>query len=304
MQSVEIKVLPDASPVRTVRLYVPPGPFELVHRYHVIPYKPSLVVVLHGGFGTGDGMAGLTRVSALASGRGLIFPQMSERFVVLYPDGIDYRWNDGRRFDGERPGWQDDVAFIRTAIDKVCGEYDIDRSCIYVCGISNGAMMTLRLVKECPELFAAAGIIAGTLPAGIEHSPTGSPVPLMFFYGTDDTYVPIGGGPIKGNRGEVLSLKRTISHFCAAWAIPDAPDFERVANGTPDDGLDTERLTWGAGTSSEIILYLTHGAGHTWPGCPHHYDRLLGPTTHDVDATAELWSFFSRHRKKTAAEPR
>ena len=46
-----------------------------------------LVIVLHGGGGTGQGMAKLTGFNAVAD---------KENFVITYPDGFEKHWNDGR----------------------------------------------------------------------------------------------------------------------------------------------------------------------------------------------------------------
>ena len=47
-----------------------------------------LVLVFHGGGGRGSGIAPHTGFSRLAEREG---------FVVVYPDGLNRRWNDGRR---------------------------------------------------------------------------------------------------------------------------------------------------------------------------------------------------------------
>jgi polyhydroxybutyrate depolymerase len=65
---------------RTYVLHVPAGRD---------PSKPvPLVLAFHGGGGRGRGMAALT---------GLDAPADRDGFIVVYPDGINRRWNDGRR---------------------------------------------------------------------------------------------------------------------------------------------------------------------------------------------------------------
>jgi polyhydroxybutyrate depolymerase len=68
-----------------------------------------LVIALHGGGGSGIGMVALTLGG---------FNTLSERegFIVVYPDGIENHWNDGRglsRYRAQRENI-DDVGFIST----------------------------------------------------------------------------------------------------------------------------------------------------------------------------------------------
>ncbi len=72
-----------------------------------------LVMVFHGGGGRGTGAARLYGFNQLADARG---------FAVVYPDGLDRRWNDGRGTTGER--WLgtvlvDDVSFVSAVIDRL-----------------------------------------------------------------------------------------------------------------------------------------------------------------------------------------
>lgn len=100
-----------------------------------------LLIVLHGGGGTGQGMTKLANFNAIAD---------RENFIIVYPDGFENHWNDGRGVQRYRAQTQniDDVGFISALIDHLSGELNIDASRIYVTGISNGAMMSHRLGCE------------------------------------------------------------------------------------------------------------------------------------------------------------
>ena len=82
---------------RTFHAYVP------AHR----AASPPLVVVLHGGFGTGAQAEAAYRWDALADRYG---------FVVLYPDGLQRAWNAGDCCGQPRARNVDDVSFIEAAI--------------------------------------------------------------------------------------------------------------------------------------------------------------------------------------------
>jgi polyhydroxybutyrate depolymerase len=48
---------------------------------------------------------------------------------------------------------------------------------------------------------------------------------------------------------------------------------------------------------SDVALYRVEGGGHTWPGSGQQTARpiIVGRTSRDIDATDEIWRFFS-HR--------
>jgi polyhydroxybutyrate depolymerase len=49
----------------------------------------------------------------------------------------------------------------------------------------------------------------------------------------------------------------------------------------------------GCDRGAEVILYTIEDGGHTWPGGP--WLPGVGKTTHDVDATEEMWRFFQNY---------
>src|ERR1017187_1565816 len=131
--------------------YIRWGGMDQTYQLHIPPHKEAaapLVVVLHGGRGHARTMPKFTKFSDLADREG---------FLVVYPDGANSQWNDGRppsvggveEFDKSI----DDVGFIRAMVEEVGQKRGVDRRRIYVTGISNGAMMSHRLGVDCPDLF-------------------------------------------------------------------------------------------------------------------------------------------------------
>ncbi|HEX9976401.1 MAG TPA: PHB depolymerase family esterase, partial [Dehalococcoidales bacterium] len=118
-----------------------------------------LLIALHGGGGTGQGMVTLTQgsLNSLAD---------KEGFIVVYPDGIENQWNDGREGDFTMVNREeiDDVGFISTLIDHLSQKHKIDNQRIYATGISNGAMMSYRLACELSNKIAAVAPVCGAMP--------------------------------------------------------------------------------------------------------------------------------------------
>jgi polyhydroxybutyrate depolymerase len=72
-----------------------------------------------------------------------------------------------------------------------------------------------------------------------------------------------------------------------------------VADGIGDDKTSVDLEDYGTGTSGcAVELYIVHGAGHIWPGSIQYLPpRIIGKTTHAIDATTLIWQFFKAHPK-------
>ena len=69
-----------------------------------------LILVFHGGHGSGEKVAGQTKFSDYAD---------REQFIVVYPDGIEHSWNDGRGTTKAAQLGVDDVRFVRLLIEEL-----------------------------------------------------------------------------------------------------------------------------------------------------------------------------------------
>lgn len=247
--------------------------------------KRPLVIVLHGRYG-----------SALQIEQDTHFTEAAERagFVVAYPEGVDRAWHDRRDLGASTR--VDDVGFIRTLIERVIAERNVDPKRVYVAGMSNGAMMAFRLACELSDAIAAIGVVAGSLPInGADDCRPKHPMPLVMFAGTQDPFVPYDGGAVARKRGEVLGVEAARDRFaklneCAP--IDATTTFDRM----PDETRVTMTAHTHCAENAEVRLYSIAGGGHTWPNGP---DRLpfgmAGRTTREIDGAAELLAFFARH---------
>ena len=89
--------------------------------------KQPLLLALHGGGGTSRAMVRLT------NGR---FNELADRdgFFVVYPQGIEKFWNDGRsdKISGAHRKGIDDVGFFQALIEELIIQYPIDPDRIFV----------------------------------------------------------------------------------------------------------------------------------------------------------------------------
>lgn len=275
--------------IRTYCLYVPGS----LDQSNPVP----LVLVFHGGSGTGDVTIGLSlgRLNELAD---------AENFIAVYPDGIDNIWNDGsgvKQWKAHREN-VDDVGFATELIDTLRDEFNIDESRVYACGMSLGGMLSFRLACEIPERIAAIGAVACGMWVGLpERCSPSIPTPVLMIRGTADPMVPWEGG-LTGIEGmtqrfmEVLSGKDVTAFWVDKNGCDPEPEIHHEPDADPDDGMRVKRETYRGGSAdTEVILYTVEGGGHTWPS-GHQYwgEHIIGKTCNDIDASDAIWDFFKR----------
>jgi polyhydroxybutyrate depolymerase len=261
---------------------------ERVYQLHLPPSYDGqtplpLVVVLHGGGGSGKQMAAQTDFAAKADAEG---------FVVVFPtgqlasDGGHY-WNtEGKRNDDpikeELTG--DDVGFLTALIDHLKNELAIESRRVYVAGFSNGASMAQTLTCALSDQIAAVASVSSGLSAACDP---GSPVAVLQMMGTADPH---------------LATEGTIGPDGEPWTWWAAIDVWSTFDGCPADPtveVDGRVTTWtyapcDAGT--EVVRIDLEGVGHNWPGGPEGSDD-------PVEATDVVWDFFARHARVDAATP-
>jgi len=256
--------------------------------------KPwPLVLALHGRFGDGVAQEHLTGLTPLSE---------KEGFMVVYPDGVDRSWNDGRPGSPAEVQGVDDVAFLSALIDLFVKDHGADPARVFVIGMSNGAMMSLRLGCGLSEKVAAIGAVGGLFGVGTAASCAPKrPVSAVFFYGTEDPLMPYGGGKVGSDvGGEVLSAEATRKRWAELDGCTDSPSPVAEPDSDPSDGTTATRTAHTAcAGGSEVILYSILHGGHTWPSGPQYMsERIVGKTARDIDASALAWAFFQRHPMK------
>lgn len=245
--------------------------------------KPvPLVIVLHGGFGTGDQAEKTYHWDEMADRAGS---------VVAYPDGVRRSWNAGGGCCG--PAFNnkvDDLGFLTALIRTVSAAQNIDPKRIYLTGISNGAAMSYRYACEGAVPVAAIGSVSGTMPGGCANP---HPTSLLEIHGLKDQNIPFDGGV--GSKGVTKLVWPSVESSVESFRKAD-----RCASATKkEDGVvATTTATCAAGRAVQLITIAD--AGHQWPGgaANRPLARLLlnlDPPSTALDATAVIWAFFQAH---------
>ena len=277
---------------------------ELQRRYTLyIPseYTPEsslpLVVNLHALTRSGD-------QQIISSGMNEIAER--EGFLVAYPDAVNGDWF----------GPQDNVGFIDALLDQVSSEYSVDASSVYAAGLSQGGMMSYILSVARPNVFAAIASVAGPRPfdfgSDIDtlYPPElaaipDRPFPLLHMHGTGESFfIPYEGGRSAFRPDYVFPpVEQMVGYYatnngCDSMSITMLPDVNLADSSTVQlisyTNCNTYTSSSGNSIPAEVLLYRIEGGGHTWP------DGGSGPPgeviNHDINASQEIWDFFSRHK--------
>lgn len=285
---------------RAYKLYVP-----AIYQGQSLP----LVVMLHGCTQTPDDFAAGTRMNVLA-----------EEFecFVLYPAQTPVAnssrcWNWFMAADQERG--RGEPSLIAGITRHVMKGYPVDKSRVYVAGLSAGGAMAAVMAMTYSDIYAAAGIHSG-LPYAVAHD-IGSAVELM-----KEGSVPIGRRRADGVRAVKQSphvvpsivfhgdRDTTVHPRNADELVARAANHgRRKANG--DAGNEANVITHRgyvpaghaytrtiyhdtSGGQSILEQWRVHGAAHAWSGGSPSGSNTdpKGP-----DASREMMRFFYEHSR-------
>jgi polyhydroxybutyrate depolymerase len=218
-----------------------------------------LVLDMHGSGGTAERQAGNSRFEALAA---------KEGFVVasLQAGAEGNRWNVP--VTAERPN---DVQYASDVIDHVAARVCTDLERVYATGFSGGARMSSLLACRLNDRIAAIAPMAGLRWPG---PCAGRAIPVLTFHGLADpqnTY----DGHVEA-RG--LEWLESVPDALDGWARHNRCRGEAIVDDPPGP-LAT--LSY-RDCRAEVRLVRIDGLVHAWART-------------EVDATAEMWSFFKKH---------
>lgn len=205
----------------------------------------------------------------------------AQGFAVVFPTGS----SDGFIWDVSLQEDNPDLRFVDTLVASLEDSMCIDRSRIYITGLSYGAFMTSMLMCMRANTFAAAAPVAG-----IQNrcAATERKVPFVTFHGTADPILPF------------RLFQDTPQAIATKYGCADAPEVTTLQpDPDPATGGAITRTVWNcarAGSSAEF--YRIDGGGHSWPGSWFFglIGFIVGPTATSIDATGIIWDFFAQHQ--------
>ncbi|SER36786.1 polyhydroxybutyrate depolymerase [Lentzea xinjiangensis] len=253
-----------------------------------------LLVVLHGSFEDG---------AAIRRNTGYGFDVLADRhgFAVAYPDGYEQGWNDCRRVAATpaRRENVDDAGFVRALVADLHGRHGVDDTRFFAAGYSNGGQMVFRLASEMPDRLAGIAAVSANLPVAEDSScaPMTTSVPVLTMAGTADPISPFRGGEVTifgfSPRGRVMSADDTARTFVRVNGMTGAPVARALAHRDGATGTVVREAVYREPGKAPVVQYTIEGGGHVIPTEHHRYARIMGPTSHDLDAPTAIWDFFA-----------
>jgi poly(hydroxyalkanoate) depolymerase family esterase len=281
------------------------------------PAKPvPLVVMVHGCNTTAMDQAKANRFHPLAE---------REKFVVLYPDVPAtqplrcWKWYDPQSQQRD----SGDPAIIAGMTRQVMKNWNIDPQRVYIIGMSSGAMMTSNVAASYPDLYAAAGIMAGCAYRAVpcldndaypmvepvdqeaqlardQMGPRARIMPVIVLHGDADKTVPYQSG-LNAFR-QWLQTDNLIAGGAATGPFSMTPS--KVRKGSVRGGYTytVEQHNDPQGCLA-LEKWTIHGMDHFWSGGtqdPAYYgwEDPKGPS-----AAEATWAFFRRYRMSQTSLP-
>ena len=134
-----------------------------------------LIVCLHGAYGRGDHYIW-----------SWLRPAKSRGYMLLAPKSIDVTWSI--------PQPERDARSVAAMLEEVCGEYAVDRSRVYLSGLSDGGTFTYLLGLSRPELFAGIAPVAADFHGMMDNMlrrKQGQNLPIYIVHGAHDHIFPV-----------------------------------------------------------------------------------------------------------------
>jgi polyhydroxybutyrate depolymerase len=169
-----------------------------------------------------------------------------------------------------------DIDFTRQLVESTRNEYCVGD--FHAAGMSAGGDMTSALQCLADSPFKAYAPVTYMYYNEAECADA-PPSPLIYFHGSDDFVVPIGGsGPPWNDPPVPEAMQRWADHN----GCSGTPVETRISD-------EVVRYHW-EGCSASTEWYLVEGGGHTWPGSLEV--PVLGYTTYDISASELIWDLF------------
>ncbi|MDZ4836299.1 MAG: alpha/beta hydrolase-fold protein [Candidatus Melainabacteria bacterium] len=271
---------------------------ENLHRtyyVHVPPnYNPAtatpVLLVFHQEYSDPKAMSKLAQFNEVADQNG---------FIVVYPQGVQGLWNDGRRTDAYRVN---DVGFINDLLTMLERRWHIDPRIVCATGFSDGGFFVQYLALKLPgRLTAIASVAANMQGVLVNKLRLKGNVSVLYILGMDDKIVPFLGGPIDPNRhGQNRGICASAADSVSFWVKNNKCGGDYTSEDYPDvDSTDGTRVKvaryQNCPAGNEVVVYAIQNGGHAWPQSRPVGKSNVGKVCRDFDSSDIIFRFFSQH---------
>lgn len=239
------------------------------------PTTPSpLVMNFHGYSSNAQSNFNYTDFSSIADTAGFIL--INPQGALL--NGVSH-WNVGGFTLGSTV---DDVGFVSALLDTISNSYNVDQDRIYSTGMSNGGYMSFLLACQLSDRIAAIASVTGSMtPQTYNNCNPQHPTPILQIHGTSDGTVPYDGSTWTKPIDEVIEFWVDYNNCSSTPSITNVPNINIL------DGSTVDHMIYEEGENCVTTEHFKIFEGdHDWPGVWGNMD---------IDASAEVWKFFSRY---------
>lgn len=212
----------------------------------------------------------------------------TEGFIIVHPQGTLFNGNTHWSVGGWTEGsTADDLGFTISLLDSLASEYNIDLTRVYSAGFSNGGYFSFRLACRLSNKFAAVASVGGSMTPFIYNNcfPT-HPTPILQIHGTNDGVIAYGGGAWSWPINDLLQYWIGYNNGNTNPTTMSIPD------SNTSDGSTVEHFIFEEGDGGTTVEHFkVTGGMHTWPGTVFTGQG----TNQDINASDEIWKFFSRY---------
>ncbi|MBX2797419.1 MAG: hypothetical protein KTR31_07125 [Myxococcales bacterium] len=174
-----------------------------------------------------------------------------------------------------------DVDFTRALLQELAERWPTEPGSVYVTGMGNGGYMAQVLWCRAPQLVRAAFVVARPFsPSVVRRCRPDAPPPLALVLGTVDD-APTHEPP--------LSIDDTVRFARRAMGCKGRGEQQLLYDS--GDLTEVTHRSWSRCAAGALEVFRIANGGHYWPGS----DDLDPRNSRDLDATQELWRFFSQH---------
>ena len=204
-------------------------------------------------------------------------------FIIVHPQGTRLNGSTHWNVDGLTAGsTSDDVGFTEALMDALSESYNIDSTKIFAAGYSNGGYFCFRLACQLRNRIAAIASVGGSMT--VETITNCSPkhsIPVMQIHGTADGSVPYEGTDWS------MPIEDAIQHWVNYNKCNTSPTIKQIPDvNTSDQSTVEHRIYSGGDHNVNTEHFKVIGGDHDWPGSTGNMD---------MDASSEIWKFFSRY---------
>lgn len=233
--------------------------------FHVpAAYDPAvetpLVVVLHTFGGSGELQESYLRMRPMAD---------AFTFLYAYPDGTldadgDRFWNATDVCCDNFGSGVDDSAYLRTLIETIAEQCNVDRRRIYLIGQSNGAYMSYRMACDHADTLSTVVPLAGATFFDPEQCDPSRPVNVLHIHGTEDETWLYEGGVFNGNRypGAVRTVETWATYNGCTGGLQPVPGTLDLEADVPGAESRVSRYLEGCSPGGAVELWTTEGGPH------------------------------------------